>query len=124
MAIFTGEIFDRVKGGEEIFFMNFSLARMIPKLIYIPLMLISMTAALSGCSGKPQHSWGYIDRAGKVVIPAQFAEGREFSDGIAAVKIQGNWGYIDRTGKVVIPVQFAGAQDFANELAAVKIQGS
>ena len=96
------------------------------KPISFTLVTISL-AALFGCSGSPpasKGSWGYVDRTGKVVIPAQFAEGRDFADGMAAVKIKDNWGYIDRTGKVVITPQFAAGRRFADGMAAVKIQGS
>jgi len=30
--------------------------------------------------------WGYIDRTGKMVIPARFLDARSFSDGLAAVR--------------------------------------
>ena len=39
----------------------------------------------------------------EIVIPFQFQEARSFSDGMAAVKVDGMWGYIDRLGQLVIP---------------------
>jgi hypothetical protein len=35
----------------------------------------------------PNRKWGYIDPSGKVVIPAQFAVARFFSEGLAAVSM-------------------------------------
>ena len=80
---------------------------------------------MMSCSGERSTSngtWGYVDRAGKLIIPAQFAEARGFSDGLAAVKVESSWGYIDRAGKLVIAAQFSEARNFANGLAAVKIK--
>jgi hypothetical protein len=64
---------------------------------------------------------GYIDRAGKVVIPAQFDQARGHSEGLAAVSIGGNFGFIDRAGKLVIAPQFAEARWFQNGCASVMI---
>lgn len=54
--------------------------------------------------------WGFRDAQGRVVIPAQFAEVQDFSNGLAAVCSgdYGNnkWGFIDTTGNMVIAQQF------------------
>ncbi len=70
--------------------------------------------------------WGYIDKAGKTVIPGQFKEAREFSDSLALTQKDGKWGFIDTTGKVVIPYQFSNKpSDFINGYAMVrKMEGA
>ncbi|MBO4598873.1 MAG: WG repeat-containing protein [Bacteroidaceae bacterium] len=66
--------------------------------------------------------YGYIDKAGKIVINPQFKHAGCFANGLAAVKIKDKYGYIDKTGKIVIEPQFDYAFKFAsNNLAAVKI---
>ena len=52
--------------------------------------------------------WGFIDKAGKIVIPCQFEDKLPFSfnKGLCRIKQNGKWGFIDKTGKVVIPCQF------------------
>lgn len=35
--------------------------------------------------------YGYIDRAGKVVIPCQFENTMGFNEGLAATKLNGKW---------------------------------
>ncbi|WP_093795394.1 WG repeat-containing protein [Sporomusa acidovorans] len=40
-----------------------------------------------------------MDETGKVVIPAQFGDEDDFSEGLTAVMINGKWGFIDKTGK-------------------------
>ena len=66
---------------------------------------------------------GYIDKSGKLTIPAQFAEAGAFSEGLAAVRVDvdGLWGYIDVAGRMVIDAQFADASHFSEGLAAVRI---
>lgn len=67
---------------------------------------------------------GFIDRTGKVAIPAQFRGTRGFFGGRAAVMVIGErgeyvWGYIDRTGEMVIQPNFREARPFAGPLARV-----
>ena len=65
-------------------------------------------------------AWGYIDRAGKIVIPATYKNAGDFSEGLAAVmNAEELWGFIDKTGEVKIdliysrePSEFSGG--FAN----------
>jgi hypothetical protein len=69
--------------------------------------------------------WGYIDKAERLVIEAQFDEVKVFTQGLAAVRIgdakSGKWGYIDRTGLMEISPQFDRASAFSEGLAAVRI---
>lgn len=46
--------------------------------------------------------WGFIDRAGAIVIRPRFARVLGFSEGLAAVRSAGAWGFIDATGAQVI----------------------
>ena len=65
--------------------------------------------------------WGYIDKAGKIVINPQFDDAFDFSEGLAPVAIGDEWGYIDKGGKFVINPQFDGALVFSEGLAMVGI---
>lgn len=73
------------------------------------------------------HRYGYIDRNGRIVIPAQYEYARPFSEGLAAVEFPGTeggtpslWGYIDTNGKTVIPPTFSAQPgDFSEGLAIV-----
>jgi hypothetical protein len=67
---------------------------------------------------------GFIDRTGKIVIPAQFRGANGFSGGRAAVMVIGSggeyvWGYIDRAGEMVIPPNYREAKPFNGPLARV-----
>ncbi|MBO4434172.1 MAG: WG repeat-containing protein [Bacteroidales bacterium] len=54
--------------------------------------------------------YGYIDSNGKMIIKPQFLEARDFSEGLAAVKVNTDdgpkWGFIDVSGKFVIEPMF------------------
>jgi hypothetical protein len=69
--------------------------------------------------------WGFIDRAGSVVIAPAFDAAGPFSEGLAAVRRGKTHGYVDRSGKLVlVPRQEpAGAvhRRFSSGRAAVKV---
>lgn len=65
---------------------------------------------------------GYIDQVGRVVIPLQFDEVYDFSEGLARVVMNKKTGFIDETGKIVIEPQFGIAREFSEGLAAVTLQ--
>lgn len=65
--------------------------------------------------------YGYIDRAGFVVIKPQFEEAYNFSEALARVGVQHRYGFIDQTGKTVVKARFQDAQDFSEGLAMVSI---
>jgi WG containing repeat len=73
--------------------------------------------------------FGYIDRTGKIVIPAKFdrvgglthGDLTNFNEGLAAVDIGEKSGYIDPMGKIVVPLKFGRADSFNEGLAAVSI---
>jgi hypothetical protein len=64
--------------------------------------------------------WGYIDRAGKVVIAPQFSKAECFHQGLAVVADDSNLcGYIDKSGNYKIKPQFKYAGYFSEGLASV-----
>jgi len=67
--------------------------------------------------------WGYINATGEMVIPPQFHQALDFSEGLALIslKLEGKWGYIDTTGNIVIPPQFDDAFYFSEGMAKVVI---
>ncbi len=67
--------------------------------------------------------WAYIDKKGKVVIPAKYERAYDFCDGLARVMLGGKWGFIDTDGKPVVDCIYEDAMDFSDGLAAVKSGG-
>ncbi len=73
--------------------------------------------------------YGYADAKGTIVIKPQFEKGQNFSEGLAAVKVDVNgkqkWGFIDQAGKMVIPATYTLKPGrFSEGLAAVRIGDS
>lgn len=74
--------------------------------------------------GYKERRYGFIDRAGKFVIPAQFGMAKKFSEGRALITLpdRADVGFIDASGKVVIKPQFVNGQSFSEGLAAVAVE--
>ena len=82
---------------------------------------LDMARAVAVCDGK----FGlcrYIDRGTRQeLLPARFERAMPFSEGVAAVRIDGRFGYIDQRGEVVIAPQFDLGGDFYQGLAEVLV---
>jgi hypothetical protein len=69
---------------------------------------------------KPEHSWGFLDTLGEVVIAPVYDDVVQFSEGKAAVNVDGLWGFVDKNGKQIIKPQFRSAYAFHENRARVK----
>jgi WG containing repeat len=67
------------------------------------------------------HGYGFIDKTGAFVIPAQFDGAAPFREGLAAVALKHKWGFINKSGKLVIPMEYdaIAADAFFENLAGV-----
>lgn len=62
----------------------------------------------------------YLDRGGEVVFElGADSFGRDFSEGLAAVRVGDDWGYVDTSGAFVIEPRFSHAWSFREGLATV-----
>ena len=66
---------------------------------------------------------GFIDKTGKVVIPAKYSNAGDFSEGFAFVAKNGKLGFIDKTGKEITPFQYDSTLGFHGGFAAVVKNG-
>jgi len=66
---------------------------------------------------------GFIDLAGRIVIPPTFDFAWQFSEGRASAWQNGRAGFIDRNGKFVISPRFEYAKAFHEGLAEVQLGG-
>lgn len=73
--------------------------------------------------GQGGRAYGYLDRAGQVVIAPQFEAAGRFSDGVAPVRLNGLWGYADTTGRLVVPGRFERADAFSEGRGRVRLDG-
>ena len=67
--------------------------------------------------------YGYVDKTRRLVIPCQYDNACDFSEGLAEIKKSGKWGFIDNTGREVIPCRYDDASGFSEGLARVKKSG-
>jgi hypothetical protein len=67
----------------------------------------------------PDSRSGYVDTTGKVVIPATYLSGKDFSEGLACVYTQKGAGFINADGKTVIDFKYDECRPFSEGLAAV-----
>jgi hypothetical protein len=108
--------------------------------------------AYGDCNGKIWQPWtashqdcryGYIDRKGEIVIPAQFTYAGKFSEDRAVVSFseysqvmydneyksyssllsKATFGYIDRSGRLIIDPIYQEAGDFINGVAVAVLKG-
>ncbi|MGZ5243383.1 MAG: WG repeat-containing protein [Bacteroidia bacterium] len=56
--------------------------------------------------------FGYVLPDGKLLNPYRYEWARDFSNGLAAVKLNGQYGYINRTGEMVIDAIYDNALNF------------
>lgn len=66
---------------------------------------------------------GYINDKGNVIIKPTFLNGNDFSEGLAAVRLNGTYGFINETGLFIIKPNFDLATNFINGLAVVYKNG-
>jgi hypothetical protein len=74
-------------------------------------------------------TWGYVDDTGRFIISPRFKSSLsntvfDFSDGLAAIEVDGQYGYIDHTGNFVIAPQFVAGSYFNDGIARVVVEGS
>jgi len=70
---------------------------------------------------------GYINEEGEVVIPLKFQhipdKIKDFSEGMAVIKINNKYGYINSDGKIVIQPKYSSAFPFSEGYAVVEFNG-
>src|SRR6266705_816605 len=103
----------------------------IPTIRFISLPLMVLFVVLSPCAQQPEpkrlfpvqkeSKFGFIDRTGKVVIPLQFDDARDFHEDLALVKTGEKKLFIDTSGRAVIEAKYDIVHDFFEGLAAVNI---
>lgn len=62
---------------------------------------------------------GYLSEDFKPTTPFCFDNGKEFSEGLAPVCLNGKWGFINKQSEIVINCQFGDAYSFDNGVAKV-----
>jgi hypothetical protein len=72
----------------------------------------------------PRCKYALIDKTGQVLSDNTFEGVTDFSEGLAAIAVNGLWGYVDKNGIIVIPPRFSVAGQFSDGLAVVTFFGN
>jgi len=70
---------------------------------------------------KINGKWGYLDKMGKLVIPARYDFAGVFTEGCAPVQISVFWGYINKKGDWFLRPVFTQASNFNNRRAKISL---
>jgi hypothetical protein len=68
--------------------------------------------------------WAFIDKSGQPVSDLRFDDAKDFSEGMAAVRVGKAWGYVNHAGQMSIPPKYEWAEPFSERLAAVSLDGN
>lgn len=71
----------------------------------------------------PDTKVGYIDKTGKIAIPATFMSGLDFSEGFGCVSSDKSSGFIDTSGRVTIDFKYDDCGSFSEGLASIRMKG-
>ncbi len=83
----------------------------------------NFSEGLAAVKDHVRSSWGYINKVGKTVIPAQFESALPFNNGLAPVEKDGEWRYIREDGTEAFVTQFHRAYPFSEDgLALVRAE--
>lgn len=64
---------------------------------------------------------GFANAQGQMITPFKYDDARDFSEGLARVKLNGEYGFIDKQGREVIPLRYDDANSFSEGMAKVKL---
>lgn len=92
-------------------------------LLSVILAVLTVCNCLAQRKVKQAGEYGFEDNKGNLIIPCKYEDAFNFSEGLAAAKLNGKWGFIDASDKVVIPFIYERTWSFSEGLVAVKRNG-
>lgn len=66
------------------------------------------------------QKWGFIDKTGNFVIPAEYEKVSDFIHGHARVQKNKLWGIIDKQGKMLVPLEYEYIDELKNGFYRIK----
>jgi hypothetical protein len=100
------------------------MKRILTIIFALALLAPAIAQAQTLTSFERNGKWGYQNvEDWQVVIPLKYDYASDFSEGLAAVELNGKWGAIDKTDKVVIPLMYEYVGYFSEGLAVVQLGG-
>lgn len=71
----------------------------------------------------PACKYSFIDKAGNIISSGRYDRAKNFSEGLAPVRMGERWGFIDKKGMIAIPPVFHDAEPFSEGLALIRQNG-
>ena len=72
---------------------------------------------------KRQGKWGFLNEKEEPICDFRYDEVRNFSEGIAAVRVDEKWGYINENGTEICEIRYDAVGDFQSKLGVVEKEG-
>lgn len=69
------------------------------------------------------NKWGFVNDKGEKICNFIYDEVRDYSEGIAAVRLGDKWGYINEEGKEICEIRYDAVGDFQSKLGVVEKEG-
>ena len=91
--------------------------------LFILFYSVDTQAQLSPFYSETSNKYGYKNGEGKEVVAPKYDLAYGFTEGLAAVRLNGKYGYINETGKEVVPPKYDFTWKFIGGYAAVKLAG-
>lgn len=80
-----------------------------------------MSRSLSVFQDPNTYKFGFKDENGRISIQPTYENCKEFSEGLAACRLNGKWGFIDELGSVQIPFKYFEVSKFSQGLAGARL---
>ena len=66
---------------------------------------------------------GFVNKQGKEIVKSKYNSSRNFSNGFAAICLNGKWGFVDKTGKETVKPTYDAVENFKGSKAKVTLKG-
>lgn len=87
--------------------------------IYNGIIMIEVDCRHRSSSSGIKTKYGFVNIYGQLITDIIYDKVLYYSEGVAAVCIDGKWGYINENGKLIIPCQYENATQFSEGIAFV-----
>ncbi|MEZ5053865.1 MAG: WG repeat-containing protein [Chitinophagales bacterium] len=78
--------------------------------------LISVQAQYYSFYDETTDKYGFKDdKTGEIIIEPKYDKAEDFSEGLAAVKINGKYGFINKDEKIIISAKYQAAKKFRED---------
>lgn len=67
------------------------------------------------------NKWGFCDRHKKIIITPNYSRVQFYSEGLAAVMLNGKWGFINNIGQISVPIKYDNVLNFNDGMAAFSL---